>query len=77
MSAPVTRDIPGSNGQRQSTKMTLTPQEVDIARKSIIDRPDLPKLTNAQKEYIYAQNKQKLKNARASGEYRHTTEQTG
>lgn len=78
MSAPVTRDIPGSNGQRESsTRTTLSPEERDIARKSIVDRPDMPKLTNAQKEYIYAQNKMKLKNQRASGEYRHTTEQTG
>jgi hypothetical protein len=57
--------------------MTLSPEEVQIARMSIMDRPDLPKLTNAQKEYIYAQNKQKLHNKRATGEYRHTTEQTG
>lgn len=78
MSAPVTREVPGSNGQRESsTKTTLSPEERDIARKSIVDRPDMPKLTNAQKEYIYAQNKMKLKNQRASGEYRHTTEQTG
>ncbi len=78
MSAPVSRDVPGSNGQRQdSKKMYLTPEEVQVARLSIVDRPDMPKLTNSQKEYIYAQNKQKLKNQRASGEYRQTTEQNG
>lgn len=78
MSAPVSRDVPGSNGQRQdSKKMYLTPEEVQIARLSIVDRPDMPKMTNAQKEYLYAQNKMKLKNQRASGEYRQTTEQNG
>ena len=44
-------------------------QERDIARRSIIDRPDMPPLTNAQKEYIYAQNKRKYAQMKANGTY--------
>ena len=70
MSAPVSRDVPTPTGQRQSSnKMTLTPEEVAIARASIVDRPDMPALTNAQKEYIYAQNKRKYQTMKANGTY--------
>lgn len=70
VSAPVSRDVPTPTGQRQSSnKMTLTPEEVAIARASIVDRPDLPPLTNAQKEYIYAQNKRKYQTMKANGTY--------
>jgi hypothetical protein len=70
VSAPVSRDVPTPTGQRQSSKqMTLTPEERAIARASIIDRPDLPPLTNEQKEYIYAKNKQKYKTQLANGTY--------
>ena len=57
--------------------MHLTEEERKIARISIMDRPDMPNLTNEQKEYIYAQNKRKLHAMRANGQYRQTTEQTG
>ena len=78
MTAPVSREAVTTSGQRgTSTKITLTEEERQIARMSIIDRPDMPKMTDAQKEYLYAQNKQKLLRMRASGEYRQTTEQTG
>lgn len=77
MTAPVSRDAVSPSGTRQGNKITLTEEERRIARDSIIDRPDLPKLTDAQKEYIYAQNKQRLLRMRATGEYRQTTEQTG
>lgn len=70
MSAPVSRDVPTPTGQRQSSnKMTLSPEEVAIARASIVDRPDLPPLTNAEKEYIYAQNKRKYQAMKANGQY--------
>jgi hypothetical protein len=70
VSAPVSRDVPTPTGQRQSSnKMTLTPEEVAIARASIVDRPDLPAMTNAQKEYIYAQNKRKYAQMKANGSY--------
>jgi hypothetical protein len=78
MTAPVSRDAVSPSGQRQSsTKITLTEEERLVARGAIVDRPDMPKLTDAQKEFIYAQNKQKLQRLRASGEYRQTTEQNG
>ena len=70
MSAPVSRDVPTPTGQRQSSnKMTLTPEEVAIARASIVDRPDMPNLTNAQKEYLYATQKRKLAAMKANGTY--------
>jgi hypothetical protein len=28
--------------------MTLTPEEVDIAHRSFVDRPDMPRMTNAE-----------------------------
>ena len=70
VSAPVSRDVPTPTGQRQSSnKMTLSPEEVAIARASIVDRPDMPALTNAQKEYIYAQNKRKYQAMKSNGSY--------
>ena len=78
MSAPVSRDVPTPSGQRQeSSKITLSAEERQIARNAIVDRPDMPKMSNEQKELIYARNKQKLHRMRANGEYRATTEQTG
>jgi hypothetical protein len=47
----------------------LFAEERDIAHKSIPDRPDLPKLTNAQKEYMYLQQKQKYEQMRRDGTY--------
>jgi hypothetical protein len=76
VAAPVSREVPTSAGTRQGL-MTLTEEERKIARLSIMDRPDMPNLTNEQKEYIYAQNKRKLHAMRANGSYRQTTEQTG
>ena len=74
MSAPVSRDVPSASGQRQaSTTMTLTEEERRIARTSYT----ADDMTDAQKEYAYAKNKQKLQRMRANGEYRQTTEQTG
>jgi hypothetical protein len=74
MSAPVSRDAPTPSGQRQtSNTMTLTEEERRIARTSYT----APDMTDAQKEYAYAKNKQKLQKMRANGEYRQTTEQTG
>jgi hypothetical protein len=78
MTAPVSRETVSPSGQRQSsTKITLTEEERLIARGAFVDRPDMPKMTDAQKEFIYAQNKQKLQKMRASGEYRVTSEQNG
>jgi len=74
MSAPVSRDAPTYSGQKPaSTTMTLTEEERRIARTSY----SAPDMTDAQKEYAYAKNKQKLQRLRANGEYRQTTEQSG
>ena len=70
MSAPVSRDVPSyASGKVVSNRMTLSPEEVQIARASIIDRPDMPKMTNAQKEYIYAQNKRRYQQMKQDGSY--------
>jgi hypothetical protein len=73
VSAPVSRDVPGPSGQRTTNRITLSPEERDIARKSFTATD----MTDEQKERLYAMNKQKLHKLRANGEYRHTTEQTG
>jgi hypothetical protein len=78
MTAPPSRDVPSTSGQRSKPgTVTLTAEERLIARTSIMDRPDLPKMTNAEKELLYARNKARLLKMRQSGEYRQTTEQTG
>jgi len=69
MTAPVTRDVPTPSGQRQSSKMTLTEEERQIARASIVDRPDMPPMTDAQKEYLYAKKKQQYQTMKANGTY--------
>ena len=57
-SAPVSRDIPDATGSRQSNrKITLTPQEVEMARVSNISIEE------------YGRQKLKLREMRASGEY--------
>lgn len=78
MTAPPSREVPTAAGQRSKPgTMTLTAEERLIARTAIIDRPDLPKMTNAEKELLYARNKARLQKMKASGEYRQTTEQNG
>ncbi len=78
MTAPPSREVPSASGQRSKPgTMTLSPEERLIARTSIMDRPGLPNMTNAEKEFLYAKNKARLHKMRASGEYRHTTEETG
>ena len=72
MSAPVSRDVPSTSGERAKPKMTLSPEERQIARTSFTSD-----MTNEQKEYLYAKNKQKLHAMRANGSYRPTTEQNG
>jgi hypothetical protein len=69
MSAPVSREVPTASGTRQKNSMHLTEEERQTARLSIPDRPDLPKLTNAQKEYMYAKNKAKYETMKANGTY--------
>lgn len=70
MSAPVSRAVPSySSGKPVSNRMTLSPEERDIAHRSFVDRPDLPKLSNEQREYIYAKNKLRYQEMKADGSY--------
>src|SRR5262245_15044308 len=69
MAAPVSREVPTGSGTRKQSSMRLTEEERKIARDSIPDRPDLPKLTNAQKEYMYAKNKAKYEEMKRNGTY--------
>lgn len=67
MTAPVSRDVPTSSGQRQTSSITLTPEQVQIARTSFTDPTG--KMTNADKERAYALNLLKLQRMRANGSY--------
>lgn len=68
VTAPVSRDVPTPSGQRQNaTQVTLSPEEVLIARSAFTDPTG--KMTNADKERLYAMNKMKLARMRANGEY--------
>jgi hypothetical protein len=67
MTAPVSREVPTSSGERQSTGVTLTAEERAIARSAFTDPTG--KMTNADKERLYAMNKLKLQRERAAGRY--------
>jgi hypothetical protein len=70
VSAPVSRQtVSHSTGRPMSSKMTLSAEERDIARRSIINRPDMPPLSDAQKEYIYLQNRNRYRSMLADGSY--------
>jgi hypothetical protein len=59
VSAPVSRDVPGSNGRRSSPgRITLTPAEVEAARVAGVDLE------------TYARERGKYQAMLASGEYR-------
>ena len=69
-SAPVSREVPSASGKRYSdADMTLTPEEVDIAHRSFVDRPDMPRLSNIDKERLYLEQRNKYRRLKASGEY--------
>jgi hypothetical protein len=70
VSAPVSREAPAMSGRREpSDQNTLSPEEVDIARRSIIDRPDMPPMTNAQKELQYLRNRNRYRAMVRNGSY--------
>ncbi|WP_315806580.1 MULTISPECIES: hypothetical protein [unclassified Bradyrhizobium] len=71
MAAPVQREVPTMSGKpvSGSGRMHLTEEERMMARAAIPDRPDMPKLTDAQKEFLYAKNKQKYHRMLADGTY--------
>ena len=47
--------------------MTLSAEERDIAHRSIVDRPDMPPLSAAQKEYLYLKNRERYRSMLADG----------
>jgi hypothetical protein len=57
VSAPVSREVPSGSGRRQNSRITLTPQEVEMARISGVSVEE------------YARQKLRLAQMRASGEY--------
>lgn len=66
VSAPVSRDVPTTSGQRQSSsKITLSEEQRRIARNSFT----APDMTDAQKELLYAKNLRKLQDMKANGSY--------
>lgn len=67
VTAPVSRDVPTSSGQRQTTQHTLSAEEVRIAHSSFTDPTG--KMTNADKERAYLLNKIKLQKMRSNGMY--------
>ena len=67
VTAPVSRDVPTASGQRQASSVTLSPEEVRVAHTSFTDPTG--KMTNADKERLYALNKMKLARMRSNGEY--------
>jgi hypothetical protein len=73
-SAPVHRDVPSASGGRMSdTRVTLTAEERDIARRSFTAAD----MTDEMKEKLYALNKAKLARLRATGQYHRTTDEHG
>ena len=70
VSAPVSREAPAASGKREPPGWnTLSAEERDIARRSIIDRPDMPRITNEQKEWTYLQQRNKYRRMLADGSY--------
>jgi hypothetical protein len=71
MTAPVHREAPTMSGKRMSSNnsMRLTEEERKIARESFVDRPEFGHLTDAQKEYMYAQQKARYEEMRRNGTY--------
>jgi hypothetical protein len=67
MTAPVSREVPNVTGSRRSTEMTLSAEERAVARASIIDRPDMPPLSDAQKEFLYLQNRERMRELKRQG----------
>ena len=65
MTAPPSRDVPSYSGKKfDDRKITLSPEERDVARRSYT----APDMDNAAKEYAYAQAKRKMLKMKANGE---------
>lgn len=68
VSAPVSRDVPTPSGERpSSTKITLTAEERAIAHNSFSDPTG--KMTNADKERLYALGKKRMLERKSNGTY--------
>jgi hypothetical protein len=66
--------IAGQQQAQQGSKYGLNSEQAAVAH--TIGQGDA-RLTNDDRERIYSEQRNKLQRMRASGEYRHTTEQTG
>jgi hypothetical protein len=55
--------------EQPGSRYGLSPEQAEIARKSLIDRPDLPPMTDDQKYETYAKNRQKYHSMLADGRY--------
>lgn len=55
--------------EQPGSRFGLTPEQAEIARKSLIDRPDLPPMSDDQKYETYARNRQKYHSMLADGRY--------
>jgi hypothetical protein len=55
--------------QQPTNRFHLSETEREVAEASIVDRPDMPKLTADQKHEIYARNRDRLSRMKMSGEY--------
>jgi hypothetical protein len=66
--------LAGQQQAQQGSKYGLNSEQTAVAH--TIGQGDA-RLTNDDRERIYSEQRNKLQRMRASGEYRHTTEQTG
>ena len=55
--------------ERPGSRFGLSPEQAEIARKSLVDRADTPPLSDDQKYEIYARNRQKYHSMLADGSY--------
>jgi hypothetical protein len=55
--------------RQPSNKFGLSEEQRELAHAALIDRPDMPRLTDEQKEEIYARNLGKYRHMVASGQY--------
>jgi hypothetical protein len=69
ITAPVTREVPTMTGKRMTDNNTLSAEERQMARDAIPDRPDLPKLSNHEKELMYLRNREKYREMVRNGTY--------
>ena len=74
VSAPVSRAAPTISGRRERDGWnTLSAEEVDMAHRSFVDRPDMPRMSNTEKELEYLRQRNKYRAMLADGSYSEQT----